>query len=91
MCEMLKQAALFGQKSVQHRFAVMLVTRPDDVMVGARDDADRIELDKSELTHDRQDVRFSDRGVANPCASSQSRRASRLFILSGNDQSLRGQ
>ena len=62
MCEMLKQAALFGQQSVQHRFAVMLVTRPDDVMVGARDDADRIELDKSELAHDRQDVRFSDRG-----------------------------
>ncbi len=42
--EMLKHLAVIGHMLVEHRLSVILIATPQDMMVCARDDADRIEL-----------------------------------------------
>lgn len=60
MCEVFEQAAFFGQQPVQHRPAVMLIARPDYEMVSPRYDADRIEWNEAQPTHDQQGIQFAD-------------------------------
>lgn len=48
MGEMLEDGAVFGEERVQHGLAVALGAAPQDVMMGAGDDLDGIELHESE-------------------------------------------
>ena len=47
MCEVLKHAALLCHMHIQHRLAIVLVARPENMMMRARNNTDRIELHKA--------------------------------------------
>jgi hypothetical protein len=50
MGEMLEHMAVTPEAFLQHRLAVVLVPAPQDMIVGARHHADRVELNKSQLS-----------------------------------------
>ena len=45
---MLEDAAFLAHQLVEHGLAIVLVSGPDDMVVGAGDDADRVELDEAQ-------------------------------------------
>jgi len=50
--EVLKHRAVFGQQLVEHRLAVVLVARLKDVVMGAGQDLDAVQLHKAQFTND---------------------------------------
>ena len=61
MGEMLKQGSVFGEQFPQHRFAVILIARPENMMMRAGDNTDCIKLDKTELPDHAVQVERSSR------------------------------
>ena len=59
--EVLEQPAFVCQQPVEHWLAVTLIAAPDDVVMGAGDHANRIELHKSEPLDDCQNVQRAGR------------------------------
>ena len=56
MREMLEDGPLGREQFFEHGFTVMLGTAPEDVMVGAGDDLNRVELDIAELLDNAENV-----------------------------------
>ena len=56
MGEMLEDAAVTGEAAVEHLLAVILVAAPQDMVMGAGHDLDRVELDEAEGADERAQV-----------------------------------
>ena len=63
---MLKHLSVLREKLVQHRFAVILVSAPKDVMVGAGDDLDRVELHEPQAADQCRCVKRSGGSFSQP-------------------------
>lgn len=59
MREMLKKRSVFGKKLVEHRLTIVLVSSPQNMMVSARNNLDRIQLNKTQLADDRHDIQLA--------------------------------
>ena len=52
MGEVLEDRAFLREQFVQHGFAVVLISAPENMIVGARDYPDRVELDEAQPLDD---------------------------------------
>jgi hypothetical protein len=64
MGEMLKHRTILGEQTVEHRFAVTLIAAPQNMVVGAGDDLNGVELHEAEGLDQGGCVQRSRRGLA---------------------------